>query len=187
VRSLEAVQVLGERLDDALVVSSLGTPSYLLNAAGDRPLNFYLWAAMGMASSAGLGLAMAQPDRQVVVLDGDGAALMNLGAMVTVATRRPTNLLWMILENGAFLETGGQPIATHGPSDLVAIARACGIRQAARTSNPAALGELLDASRSQPGPALVVARVERDTVRELPPVDPVRVKLRFMDALGTQP
>ena len=184
-RSLEAVQILHERLGDALVVSSLGTPSYLVHAAGDRPLNFYMWAAMGMASSIGLGLAMAQPDRRVVIVDGDGAAVMNLNGMVTVAARKPANLLWIILENGAFLETGGQPIATHGTADLVAIAQGCGIRQAARADTPAALAELLDASLSRPGPALVVARVERDTVREHPPVDPIRVKLRFMDALGT--
>ena len=183
-RSLEAVQILHERLGDALVVSSLGTPSYLVHAAGDRPLNFYLWAAMGMASSTGLGLAMAQPDRRVVIVDGDGAAVMNLNGMVTVAARKPANLLWVILENGAFLETGGQPIATHGPADLVAIAQVCGIRQAARADTPTSLAEILDVSLSQPGPALVVARVERDTVRELPPVDPIRVKLRFMDALG---
>jgi len=177
--------VLRERLgEDALVVSSLGTPSFLLHAAGDRPRNFYLWAAMGMASSTGLGLALAQPRRRVVVLDGDGAALMNLGSMVTVATRRPPNLLWMILENGAFLETGGQPIASHGPADLVTIARGCGIDLAARAADPAALAALLEAGLTRPGPSLVVARVEPDTVRDLPPVDPVRVKLRFMDALG---
>ncbi len=184
-RSLEAVQVLGQRLDDALVVSSLGTPSYLLHAAGDRPLNFYMWAAMGMASSAGLGLAIAQPDRRVVVVDGDGAALMNLNGMVTVGARHPRNLLWVILENGAFLETGGQDIATFGSADLVGIARSCGIRQAARASNPIALAELLEYNLAHPGPSLIVARVERDSVRELPPVDPVRVKHRFMDALGT--
>jgi thiamine pyrophosphate-dependent acetolactate synthase large subunit-like protein len=183
-RSLEAVQILRERLGDALVVTSLGTPSYLLHAAGDRPLNFYLWAAMGMASSTGLGLALAQPQRQVVVVDGDGAAVMNLGSMVTIGARRPSNLLWVILENGAFLETGGQAIATHGTADLVGIARASGIRQAARAANPAALAELLEYSLAQPGPALVVARVERDTIRELPPVDPIRIKHRFMDALG---
>jgi len=184
-QSIEAVQILRQRLGDALVVSSLGTPSYLLHASGDRPLNFYLWAAMGMASSAGLGLAMAQPDRRVVVLDGDGAAMMNLGSMVTVATRHPQNLLWVILENGAFLETGGQPIASHGPSDLVGIARAAGIRQAARAATAVEFAELLEHSLAQPGPALLVARVERDSVRDLPPVDPIRIKLRFMDALGT--
>lgn len=184
-RSLEAVQVLHERLGDALVVSSLGTPSYLVHASGDRPRNFYLWAAMGMASSAGLGLAIARPDQRVVVVDGDGAAVMNLGGMVTVAASGPSNLLWVILENGAFLETGGQPIATHGPADLVAIARGCGIQRAARAADPETLARLLDEGLTQPGPTLVVARVERDTVRDLPPVDPVRVKLRFMDALGT--
>ncbi|MGE3271901.1 MAG: thiamine pyrophosphate-dependent enzyme [Chloroflexota bacterium] len=183
-KSLEAVQLLHQHLGDALVVSSLGTPSYLLHAAGDRTGNFYLWAAMGMASSTGLGLAMAQPDRRIVVLDGDGAAMMNLGSMVTVATRQPQNLLWMILENGAFLETGGQPIASHGPADLVGLAQAAGIQQAARASEPAALADLLKAGLTQTGPSLVVARVERDSVRNLPPVDPVRIKLRFMDALG---
>lgn len=187
-RSLEAVQILREKLgDDALVVSSLGTPSYLTYAAGDRPLNFYLWAAMGMASSAGLGLAIARPDRRVVVVDGDGAAVMNLNGMVTVADRKPGNLLWIILENGAFLETGGQEIATHGTADLVAIAQGCGIQQAARAADPASLAGLLDEGLSQPGPTLVVARVERDSVRTLPPVDPIRVKLRFMDALGDAP
>lgn len=183
-RSLEAMHVLHERLGDALAVSSLGTPSYLLNAAGDRPLNFYLWAAMGMASSAGLGLALAQPNRTVVVVDGDGAAVMNLNGMVTVGVRRPANLIWVILENGAFLETGGQPIATHGPADLVAIAKGCGIERAARAETPETLARLLDDAFAQPGPTLVVARVERDSVRSLPPVDPVRVKLRFMDALA---
>jgi thiamine pyrophosphate-dependent acetolactate synthase large subunit-like protein len=186
VRSLEAVQILRERLpDDALVVSSLGTPSYLLHAAGDRHLNFYLWAAMGMASSTGLGLALAQPNRRVVVLDGDGAALMNLGGLVTVGLRQPPNLLWMILENGAFLETGGQPIATHGSADLVGLGQASGIRQSARAADPQTLAALLDEGLATSGPALVIARVERDSVRDLPPVDPIRVKLRFMDALGT--
>src|SRR5687768_8050251 len=140
---------------------------------------------MGMASSTGLGLAMAQPDRRVVIVDGDGAAVMNLGGLVTVAMRSPTNLLWVILENGAFLETGGQQIATHGPADLVTIAQGCGIRQSARAADPDTLARLLDDGLARPGPTLVVARVDRDTVRDLPPVDPVRVKLRFMDALGT--
>jgi len=185
VRSLEAVQILHQRLGDALVVTSLGTPSYLVNAAGDRPLTFYLWAAMGMASSAGLGLAISQPGRRVVVVDGDGAALMNLNGMVTVGVRQPENLLWVILENGAFLETGGQPIASHGPADLVQIAQGCGIPQAARAETPETLAALLDEALARPGPSLVVARVDRDSVRTMPPVDPIRVKLRFMDALGT--
>jgi phosphonopyruvate decarboxylase len=183
VRSLEAVQLLHARLGDDLVVASLGTPSYLVHAAGDRPRSFYLWAAMGMASSAGLGLALARPKDRVVVVDGDGAAVMNLGGMVTVGARAPQNLVWIILENGAFLETGGQPIATQDTADLVQIAKGCGIAQAARAETPEALETLLDRAFAQPGPTLIVARVERDAVRDFPPVDPVGLRLRFMDAL----
>ena len=181
--SITAVRLLRERLRDELVVSSLGTPSYFVYAAGDRPLNFYLWAAMGMASSVGLGLAIARPDRRVVVVDGDGAALMNLGGLVTVGWRAPKNLLWLVLENGRFLETGGQPIATDAGADLVQIARGAGLPNAAAADSPEALAELLDHGLHEPGPTLVVARVEADSTRELPPLDPVGLKHRFMDQL----
>ncbi len=182
--SIDAVRALRERLTDELLVTSLGTPSYLVNAAGDRPLNFYLWAAMGMASSTGLGLAIAQPKRRVVVVDGDGAALMNLGGMVTVASRAPANLLWVILENTVFLETGGQPIATGRGADLVQLARGAGIARAERAMSLDGLGALLDAGLSEPGPTLVVARVGQDGSKEFPIVDPIRLKHRFRDALG---
>ncbi|MCC6178721.1 MAG: aldehyde dehydrogenase [Chloroflexi bacterium] len=182
----EAVRILRKLAGDALVVSSLGTPSYLLNAAGDRPEHFYLWAAMGMASSVGLGLAVAQPDRRVVVLDGDGAALMNLGSMVTVGSRAPRNLLWMILENGAFLETGGQEIATAASADLVQIAHGAGIARAARAEAADDLRVLIERGLAESGPSLVVARVGRDGSRDFPPVDPVRIRLRFIDALAAR-
>ena len=181
--SIDAVRALRERLTDELLVSSLGTPSYLVNAAGDRPQNFYLWAAMGMASSTGLGLAIAQPGRRVVVVDGDGAALMNLGGMVTVASRAPQNLLWVILENRVFLETGGQPIAAGRTADLVQLARGAGIPNAARADALDELGALLDRGLAEPGPTLVVARVGTDTVTGVPIVDPIRLKHRFRDTL----
>ena len=182
--SIDAVRVLRERLTDELLVTSLGTPSYLVNAAGDRPLNFYLWAAMGMASSTGLGLAISQPERRVVVVDGDGAALMNLGSMVTIASRAPRNLLWVILENRVFLETGGQPIAAGRTADLVRLAQGAGITNAARADSLDGLGALLNRGLREPGPTLVVARVGTDTTKELPVVDPIRLKHRFRDALG---
>ncbi len=182
--SIAAVRLLRERLRDELVVASLGTPSFLLHATGDRPLNFYLWAAMGMASSAGLGLAIAQSDRRVVVVDGDGAALMNLGGMVTVASRAPRNLLWVILENRVFLETGGQPIAAGRTADLVQLAQGAGIPNSARADDLDALRALVDRGLREPGPTLVVARVGADTTKDLPIVDPIRLKHRFRDALG---
>lgn len=182
--SAEAVALLRARLGDELVVSSLGTPSYLLNAAGDRPLNFYLWAAMGMASSVGLGLALARPDRRVVVLDGDGAAMMNLGGMVTVGWRAPRNLLWLVLVNGVYLETGQQPIATAAGADLVTIAHGAGITSAAAAEDPEALAALLDRGLADTGPSLIVAKVDPDGSRDFPPLDPIRIKNRFMDALN---
>ncbi len=177
------MRLVRERLTNELVVSSLGTPSYLVAAAGDRPLNFYLWAAMGMASSVGLGLAIARPDRRVVVLDGDGAALMNLGGMVTVGARRPPNLLWVVLDNGVFQETGGQPIATASGADLAAIARGAGISDAVLVDSPEALAARLDRALAGPGPTLVVARVAPSEVPDRPPLDPVAIKLRFQAAL----
>jgi phosphonopyruvate decarboxylase len=185
VDSIEAVRLLHGRLRDEAVVASLGTPAFLLYAAGDRPLNFYMWAAMGMASSVGLGLAVARPDRRVVVLDGDGAALMNLGGMVTVGWRAPRNLVWMVLENGVFLETGRQRIATAERADLVALARGAGLPNAAAADNGAALGALLDRALSEDGPTLVVARVSPDDPPgPRPTPDAVRIKHRFMDHLG---
>ena len=183
--ALEAVRLIRARLTDEAVVSSLGTPSYLLAAAGDRPLNFYLWAAMGMASSVGLGLAIARPDRRVVVLDGDGAALMNLGGLATVGARGPTNLLWIVLDNGVFQETGRQPIATAASADLAAIARGAGIESASTVDSPTALADALAKALAQPGPTLVVAKVDAIEAADRPPLDPVAVKLRFQAALDS--
>jgi thiamine pyrophosphate-dependent acetolactate synthase large subunit-like protein len=192
VDSAASVRLLVERLGDELVVASLGTPAFLLHAAGDRPDNFYMWAAMGMASSVGLGLAIARPERRVVVLDGDGAALMNLGGLVTVGWRRPANLLWLVLENGVFLETGRQPVATSAGADLVAIGRGAGIERAAAASAPAQLARLLEAGLAEPGPTLIVARVRDDgLVRPAAPSGPVRepswLKHRFMAAAAPSP
>jgi phosphonopyruvate decarboxylase len=190
VDSAAAVRLLSQRLGDELVVASLGTPAFLLHAAGDRPGNFYMWAAMGMASSVGLGLAIARPERRVVVLDGDGAALMNLGGLVTVGWRRPPNLLWLVLENGVFLETGRQPVATSAGADLVAIARGAGIERAFATADPVELAGLVDRGLAEPGPTLVVARVRDDSLERVPaPGGPVRepawLKHRFMAAAAS--
>jgi thiamine pyrophosphate-dependent acetolactate synthase large subunit-like protein len=183
-RSAEAVGLLSELAGDEPVISSLGTPSFHLYAVGDRNRNFYLWASMGMASSVGLGVAIAKPDRRVFVVDGDGAALMNLGGMVTVGRRRPKNLVWMILENGVFLETGAQPIASVENADLVGLGRAAGIESAVRCEDKAALRAALEHARRRPGPHLVVARVDPDSTDDRPKRDPFRIKLRFMDAIA---
>ena len=112
---------------DLLVVCGLGSPTYDVAAAGDHPLNLYLWGAMGGAAMIGLGLALARPDRRVAVLTGDGEALMGLGALATIGVKQPKNLCIVVLDNGHYGETGMQASHTQAGVSLCGVARACGI------------------------------------------------------------
>lgn len=124
---LEATRALVEALDDEFVVAALGNPAYDLYLAGDRPHNFYMWGAMGLACSVGLGLAKSVPNAKVIVLDGDGSILMNLGALTTIGVERPTNLVHIVWDNRSYDLTGGQPTATAQRADLVQIACGAGL------------------------------------------------------------
>ena len=108
----EAAALLLADAGEMLVVSGLGSTTYDAGAAGDRPLNFYLWGAMGGAAMLGLGLALAQPARRVLVLTGEGEMLMGLGALATIAVQAPDNLAIAVFDNGCFGETGAQPSHT---------------------------------------------------------------------------
>ncbi len=103
------VKTLIERCPDALVVAGLGSATYDVFAAGDRPKNFYLWGAMGGAAAIGLGLALAQPAKQVLVITGDGEQLMGIGALATIGAQSPKNLTIVVLDNGHYGETGMTP------------------------------------------------------------------------------
>src|SRR5438477_13202111 len=122
-RRAAIAQILAER-QDTLVVTGLGSPTYDCAAVGDHPLNFYLWGAMGSAVTVGLGLALAQPLRRVLVVTGDGEMLMGLGAIATVAARKPVNLAIAVIDNERYGETGMQASHTAEGIDLAAIARA---------------------------------------------------------------
>jgi phosphonopyruvate decarboxylase len=147
-----------------ILVSTTGYTSRELYALGDRPNQLYLVGAMGCASSVGLGLAIARPDVRVTVLDGDGAALMRLGAMATIGYRRPPNLLHVVLDNGMHESTGGQPTVS-GSIDLAAVARACGYPDVHRVAEPQALARLFSAPR---GSLAFVSAAVRPGVGELP-------------------
>src|SRR5579863_1011444 len=123
----EVAAVLLRDPGDLLVVSGLGAPSYDAAAAGDRPLNFYLWGAMGGAAMIGLGLALAQPQRRVLVVTGDGEILMGMGSLATIAEQRPPNLAVVVLDNGAYGETGMQKSHAGGATNLAEVAKGCGI------------------------------------------------------------
>lgn len=117
-----------------IAISSLGSATYDLAAAGDHPRNFYLWGAMGGAANIGLGLALAQPDVPVLVLTGDGETLMGMGAFATIALQKPRNLSIVILDNGLYGETGSQTSHTAAGTDLAAVAAACGIGETTRAA-----------------------------------------------------
>src|ERR1700761_1693728 len=122
-------EILRDR-GDLLVVPGLGSATYDVAAAGDHPLNFYLWGAMGGTAMIGLGLALARPDRRVAVIPGDGDMLMGLGSLATIGVKQPKNLAIVVLDNARYGETGMQASATQSGIDPVAAALACRFKEA---------------------------------------------------------
>jgi thiamine pyrophosphate-dependent acetolactate synthase large subunit-like protein len=185
VRRLEATRLLLKHAGDAACIASLGNPAYDLALAGDRPEHFYTWGSMGLASSVGLGLAIARPDRRVIVLDGDGSLLMNLGSLATIATVAPPNLLVIVWDNGSYALTGGQATPTAARTDLAAVAAGAGIAAVTTAEDLPAFEEALTRLLHRSGPGLLVARVEPGNSEGRPPADCVFIKTRFMEALGS--
>ncbi len=128
---IEAIALAAEAADaqKALLISNIGYPSRELFSVNDRPENFYMLGSMGLASSIGLGLALARPEKKVIVLDGDGSVLMNLGTLATIAHHAPHNYQLVILDNCCYGSTGSQPTCTHLGTDLFALAKAAGVKK----------------------------------------------------------
>jgi thiamine pyrophosphate-dependent acetolactate synthase large subunit-like protein len=179
--------LLADRGDDLLVVPGLGSTTYDLAAAGDDDRNFYLWGAMGGAAMIGLGLALAQPDKRVAVITGDGEMLMGMGALATIGIQRPRNLAVIVFDNGVYGETGMQPSHTQSGVDLLAVAAACGIGPCLDVRNEAALRDL--AARLKDLRETLFARVlieASEPPRVLPERDGVVLKDRFRAAVGVK-
>ena len=123
----EAIYEIMEYIDDELVVCNIGFPSRELYEINDRPQNFYMIGSMGLASSIGFGLAVAKPNEDIVVIDGDGSLLMNMGSLVTVFANNPSNLTWIVIDNGAYGSTGNQDTYAQA-IDLVDIAKSVGFK-----------------------------------------------------------
>src|SRR5436309_1987568 len=130
-KRIEALKAVYSRLEDRVVVTIMGAVAAELQSIGHRPNFFYLQHAMGLASSMGLGIALSRPERQVIVFDGDGSVLMNLGGLTTLARYRPRNLVHVVFDNESLLSVGGFPTATSTGSDLAAIAAAAGVPRTA--------------------------------------------------------
>ncbi len=171
---------------ELLVVTGLGSPSYDVFAVEDNPLNFYLWGAMGSASLIGLGLALAQPDRSVLVITGDGEQLMALGGLATIGARQPHNLSIAVLDNGHYGETGMQQSHTSFGTSLTQAAKACGITDSRDIHDLETLREFrAQLSKASAGPRFATLKVIADNPpRALPPKDGVYLKNRFRQSLG---
>ena len=155
------IELIYPELEDKVVVTIMGACAQELYDLGHRENFFYLQHAMGLASSIGLGIALHRPEERVVVLDGDGSVLMNLGTFATLARYAPKNLVHVVFDNGSLLSTGGfESHTTSGITDIAGVARAAGIARVAAADDEIAFGEaMIDAFEGE-GPSVVVARVQ---------------------------
>ncbi len=182
------VSSLLSRVPDALVVTGLGSPSYDVFAAGDRDENFYLWGAMGGCASVALGLALAQPERSVIAITGDGEQLMGLGSLATIGAKQPANLTIVVLDNGHFGETGMQRSHTSLGTDLVAVAKGCGLTNAFAVTGLDGVAAVADRVLARSGVTFAQVFIDPSAPpRALPSRDGVYIKNRFRAALGFAP
>jgi thiamine pyrophosphate-dependent acetolactate synthase large subunit-like protein len=172
---------------DALLVTGLGAPTWDATAAGDHPLNFYLWGGMGGAAMVGLGLALAQPKRRVLVLTGDGEMLMGMGSLATIAVQRPSNLAVVVIDNEHYGETGMQETHTRHGVDLAKIAEGAGIRAAATITDRRQLQAWIPRLYREHGPLFAAIKVTAiQGAMTLPASDGTAIQHRFRQALGTE-
>jgi thiamine pyrophosphate-dependent acetolactate synthase large subunit-like protein len=181
----EFVQRLLVDRGDLLVVPGLGSATYDVAAAGDHPLNFYLWGAMGGTAMIALGLALARPDRRVVAIPGDGDMLMGLGSLATIGVKQPKNLVVVVLDNARYGETGMQPSHTAAGVDFESVALACRFRHACTVTRIDEVADVRKLLHTGEGPILINAKIKpEDVPRVLPLRDGHAIKQRFIAALN---
>lgn len=168
------------------VIGGIGNTNFDLWAAGHRPQNFYMLGSMGLAFPIALGVALAQPDRRVFALEGDGSLLMQLGALATIATLKPRNLIMIVMDNGIYQITGAQPTPAAGIADIVAIAVASGLANSAWAADEEDFERLVDAAMSASGPSLIAVRIDDKPGVGTTRRDPVQIRERFMHGLGVR-
>ena len=179
-------RVLAESISqETLVVTSLGNASYVWSNVCDRPENFYLEDAMGLALPLALGLAVSQPQRRVVAAEGDGGLTMHLGALVTVGAIAPRNLTVLLVNNNIHAASGGQPLTNTG-LDFVDLTRSAGIPGTRHIDSIETFQAHLPSALAEAGPSVLVLATEPDVPPITPafPMNPPMMKHRFMDALG---
>ncbi len=180
----EVMEKLKTVRNDALVIAGLGSPAWDLAASDHRAENFYNWGGMGCAISMGLGCSLAQPNRNIWVITGDGEALMGLGSLATVATQRPDNLVIIVLDNEHYGETGMQRTHTSYGTDIAAIAAGAGNPTTINVTDIGGLNKLTDTILSGTLPLVGVVKVANSKPNiVLPPRDGIYLKNRFRQAV----
>ncbi|MGQ0544897.1 MAG: thiamine pyrophosphate-dependent enzyme [Betaproteobacteria bacterium] len=180
----QVVKALLANRKNLLVVAGLGSTSWDITAAGDSSLSFPTWGAMGQAAMLGLGLALAQPKRRVLVITGDGEMLMGLGALATIGVQQPENLAVAVIDNERYGETGMQATHTAHGVDLAAVAKACGFKEPRLIREGSEVERFRDMIHERPGPLFAAIKViEEKLPLVLPPNDGVLLKERFRRAL----
>lgn len=172
--------------NDEAVIGGIGYTNFDLWAAGQRPQNFYMLGSMGLAAPIALGVAIAQPNRRVIALEGDGSILMQLGSLTTIASRAQKNLTIVIMDNGAYQITGGQLTATGVGTDLVAMSRGAGIVQSLWAADESHFEELIDRAIAEDGPWLIGCRIDNGGPKGTTERDPAQIRDRFMRGLGVK-
>ena len=183
----ELTRRLVAKLSDQAVIGGIGNTNFDLWAAGRRAENFYMLGSMGLAVPIALGVAIAQPTRTVIALEGDGSLLMQLGCLATVAARRARNLIIVVWDNGIYQITGAQPTpAASARTDLVAIARASGIAESHWAADEAEFDALAARALGAPGPWFIAARIDDQPAITQTERDPVRIRDSFMRGIASR-
>ena len=170
--------------DGMVCIAGLGAPAWDITAVGDDPLNLPLWGGMGGAAMIGLGLALAQPSRKVLVLTGDGEMLMGIGALATIAVKAPKNLSIVVQDNEHYGETGMQETATKHGVDLVAMAKGAGFPRTMFVTKPEEVPALKAAIHAGSGPFFAVAKIDATSKKlVLPPRDGAIIQARMREAI----
>lgn len=168
------------------VIGGIGNTNFDLWAAGHRPQNFYMLGSMGLAFPIALGVALAQPDRRVFALEGDGSLLMQLGALSTIAMLKPKNLIMIVMDNGIYQITGAQPTPAASVADIVAIATGSGLANSAWAADEEDFERLVDEAMSASEPGLIAVRIDDKPGVGTTRRDPVQIRERFMHGLGVR-
>jgi thiamine pyrophosphate-dependent acetolactate synthase large subunit-like protein len=168
------------------VIGGIGNTNFDLWAAGHRPQNFYMLGSMGLAFPIALGVALAQPERRIFALEGDGSLLMQMGCLATIATQAPKNLTMIVMDNGLYQITGAQPTPAAAVADTVAIATGCGLSNSAWAADEEDFERLVDQSLSATAPTLIAVRIDDKPGVGATRRDPVQIRERFMLGLGVR-